>query len=35
MANGTIYFEYQSIPVYRFGFTTINKYIFINLSFIE
>ena len=23
LATGTIYFEYRSIPVYRFGFTAI------------
>ena len=28
LANGMIYFRYQSIPVYRFGFTTI-LYIYI------
>ncbi|KAL0014012.1 hypothetical protein SO802_001081 [Lithocarpus litseifolius] len=31
LANGTIYFGFQSIPVYRFGFTAIYIiYIFIS-----
>ena len=35
LVRNTIYFGYRLIPMNRFGFTTINKYIFINLSFID
>ena len=31
LASGTVYFGYQSIPMYRFGFTAIFLYLSINI----
>ena len=35
LASGTIYFGYQSIPVYRFGFPTIFYYLYNIQSYIS